>query len=267
MGLFTPLENAWRLRGLIRAILSRELAARFRGSIFSWAWAIIAPLVMMSAYTVIFSGLTSAVQNGKSGGIQGRSLVIFSGITLFNLYTELLYRAPALLHEHAGFIKKSIFPSETFAWIAVLRAFVYAGVGFGVQIVFQLVITHHLPLTILLTPLLILPMLLLMVGATWVLMALGAFTRDVVHLMAVIVPLLMWVTPVFYKLSDLPAAIRPWMHLNIMADYIDMFRDLTLYGTIPNMILYLITFSVSYVLFMCGYIFFMKNKSIIIDVI
>jgi lipopolysaccharide transport system permease protein len=267
LGIIAPIERAWRFRDLIRAILFRELAARFSGSLFGWVWAVASPLVMMLAYTIIFSGIFVLSRNSAPGGFGSRSLLIFSGITLFSLFTELLYRAPGLLHEHASFIKKSIFPTETLAWIAVLRALVYAGISFAVLIVFELATTRHLPATVLLTPLLVAPLVMLLLGATWFLMALGAFTRDITHLMATIVPLFMWVTPVFYRLSDVPPAVRPWMRLNIMADYIEMFRDLVLVGVLPDLALYAGCVAVSAAAFYLGYTFFMRYKSIIVDVI
>ncbi len=267
MGLITPIERAWQFRELIKAILSRELAARFRGSVLGWVWAIAAPLAMMLLYTVVFSGVVMLAHTSQDGSFRTRSLLIFSGITVFNLFTELLYRAPALLHEHASFIKKSIFPIETLAWIAVLRALVYSAVSFGVLIVFELLTTHRIPPTVLLTPFLILPLVLLLLGSTWFLMALGAFTRDITHLMATIVPLFMWITPVFYRLADVPAAVRPWMRLNIMADYIEMLRDLVLNGAVPSLKLYAACVAVSYAVFILGYAFFVRYKSIIVDVI
>ncbi len=57
---------------------------------------------------------------------------------VFNLFSELAYRSPGLLHEHAGVIKKSIFPSETLAWTATIRAAVYAAISLGVLLVFEL---------------------------------------------------------------------------------------------------------------------------------
>lgn len=267
MVLTAPIERAWRFRELIRAILTRELSARFRGSILGWVWAVAAPLVMMLAYTVIFSGVLVLSHSSAHGGFGTHALLIFSGITVFNLFTELLYRSPALLHEHAGFIKKSIFPTETLAWVAVLRALVYAGVSFAVLVVFEFAMTRQLPATALLVPLLVLPLVLLLLGATWFFMALGAFTRDITHLMATIVPLLMWVTPVFYKLSDVPQAARPWMRINIIADYIEMFRALMLDGSLPSLKLYGVCVAGSYAVFILGYTFFMRYKSIIVDVI
>lgn len=267
MFLIAPIARAWQFRELIKAILFRELAARFRGSAFGWLWAVAAPVFQMLIYTVVFSGivLVSRAQHPTPFGT--RALIVFSGITVFNLFLELLYRAPGLLHEHAGFIKKSIFPTETLAWIAVFRALVYSGVSFAVLLVFEFAMTRQVPATVLFVPVLIAPIILLLLGATWFLMALGAFTRDITHLVATVVPVFMWITPVFYPLSDVPAGMRDWMRLNIMSDYIEMFRDVVLYGLPFNLELFLTCSAISYVIFLVGYTVFMRYKSIIVDVI
>jgi len=122
MNLLTPFANAWHHRELIRAVVRRELAVRFRGTILGWVWAIFGPLVMLGAYTVIFSHAVGVPASARGGGVGSYSLSIFTGLIVFNLFSELAYRAPGLLHEHAGVIKKSIFPSETLAWIATIRA-------------------------------------------------------------------------------------------------------------------------------------------------
>jgi len=36
MNLLTPFSNAWHYRELIRAVVRRELAVRFRGTILGW---------------------------------------------------------------------------------------------------------------------------------------------------------------------------------------------------------------------------------------
>ena len=121
--------------------------------------------------------------------MQTYALSIFAGLTVFNLFSELAYRSPGLLHEHVHFIKKSIFPSETLAWTATIRALTYAAISFAILILFTLVITHGIPLTALVrAPSSSSRSCSSFSGACWFLMALGSFTRDVAHLMISIVP-------------------------------------------------------------------------------
>ncbi len=199
MYVFTPLERAWHFRELIRAVVRRELAVRFRGTALGWIWAIFGPLVMLSAYTVIFTAVVGVPNSASGGGPGAYTISIFTGLIVFNLFSELAYRSPELLHEHSDVIKRSIFPSETLAWTATIRACAYAGISFGVLLVFELVLTHSIPLTALLLPFVLIPLFLFLLGMSWFLMALGCFTRDITYLMVSIVPVLMFVTPIFYS--------------------------------------------------------------------
>ncbi|HLH12784.1 MAG TPA: ABC transporter permease [Methylovirgula sp.] len=265
--LVTPLERAWHFRELIRAVVRRELAARFRGSILGWLWAIFGPLLMLSVYTFIFSSAIGIRSSAAAHGVANYSLQIFVGLIVFNLFSEVAYRSPALLHENANFIKKSIFPSETLAWTAAIRGLVYAGISFGVLLVFEIVLTRWLPPTILLLPLVIVPFFMFLLGVSWFLMALGSFTRDVTHLMASIVPVFMFATPIFYTIGDAPKTLQIALRANIIGDYVEMVRDLVILDRLPSPLLYIGTVLVSLLIFRSSYRFFMRYKSVFVDVI
>jgi len=267
MNLLTPFANAWQHRELIRAVVRRELAVRFRGTILGWLWAIFGPLVMLGAYTVVFSHAVGVPASGKAEGPGSYALSIFAGLIVFNLFSELAYRSPGLLHEHAGVIKKSIFPSETLAWTATIRATVYAAISLAVLVVFELVLTWRLPPAALLLPLVVAPLFLLLLGTSWFLMALGSFTRDVAHLMISIVPVFMFATPIFYSIEDVPPDLRLYLHLNPIGNYVEMIRDLLLFNRLPGLLLYCGTVFASLFVFFSSYRFFMQYKAVFTDVI
>jgi lipopolysaccharide transport system permease protein len=263
----TPVERAWHFRELIRAVVRRELVARFRGSILGWLWAVFGPLVMLSAYTLIFSSAVGARTSAASHGVGTYAIFIFAGLILFNLFSELAARAPELLREHAHVIKKSIFPSETLAWTATIRAIVYAGISFAVLIVFQIAFMHWVPPTTLLLPLVVIPYFMLLLGITWFLMALGSFTRDVSHLMISVIPVFMFATPIFYSIEDVPEHLRIYFRCNPIGNYIEMMRDLLLLNRLPDPALYIGTVLVSLIVFRSGYRFFMRYKAVFVDVL
>ena len=267
MNLLTPFATAWHHRELIRAVVLRELAVRFRGTIFGWVWAIFGPLVMLTAYTVIFSHAVGVPASAKGGSFGSYALSIFTGLIVFNLFSELAYRSPGLLHEHAGVIKKSIFPSETLAWTAAIRGAVYALISLGVLLVFELVLTFRLPPASLLLPLVVVPFFLFLLGISWFLMALGSFTRDVAHLMISIVPVFMFATPIFYSIEDVPPNLRMYLHLNPIGNYVEMMRDLLLFNRFPDLFLYGGTVAASLLIFFFSYRFFMQYKAVFVDVI
>ncbi|PNG26817.1 ABC transporter [Methylocella silvestris] len=267
MNLATPFENAWRYQELIRAVVRRELAVRFRGSILGWLWAVFGPLVMLSAYTIIFSSAVGVPASAKNVGVGGYALSIFTGLIIFNLFSEIAYRSPGMLHEQAALIKKSIFPSETLAWTATIRGSVYALISVAVLILFKIGASFSLPWTILLTPLVAIPFFLSLLGISWFLMALGSFTRDVAHLMISIVPVFMFATPIFYSIDDVPPHLRLYVHLNPIGNNVEMMRDLLLFGRLPDALLYFGTVAGSLLVFYFGYRFFMQYKAVFVDVI
>ncbi len=265
MILTEPFERAWRHRELIRAVVRRELTSRFRDSFLGWVWAIFAPLAMLVAYTTIFSIAAPTV--AKDTPIVDYAAASFCGLILFNIFAELAARAPTLLHEHVHFIKKSIFPGETIAWTSTIRAMVYGAISFATLIVVRLATVHYIHWTVLLTPIVVIPFMLLMLGTVWFLMALGAFTRDVSHLMVAVMPLAMFATPVFFSVSQLPPAFQPWLRLNLVGNYIEMLRDLVIYARFPDPLLYGVCFVASYAVFLFGYRFYNEYKTVIVDVI
>src|ERR1700722_2971313 len=67
---WAPVAIGWRYRELILAILRRQLADRFSGSLFGWGWAIAAPLITLAIYTVTFaSALRLPVASARGGTV------------------------------------------------------------------------------------------------------------------------------------------------------------------------------------------------------
>jgi len=264
--LVLPFTTGWRHRELIQVIVQREFAQRFRGAALGWIWAVVGPLVMLSAYTIVFTG-PFKISTSAQAGVGHYALFIFAALIPFNLFSELFARAPNLMRENAWFLKKTIFPSDTLGWIALFRALIYAGISFVILIVFELALTGSIPPTILLVPLVLIPYCLMLLGIVWLFAALGSLTHDVAHIVTSIMPLLIFGSPVFYGVSDVPEPARSFAYLNPLASYIEMTRDLVLRDIIPDLALYGASWLVSLLIFWGGHAVFMRYRSILVDVV
>ena len=264
-----PFAQMWHHRDLIQAILRREVAERFKGSIAGWVWAIVAPLLAIAVYTIAFSGRLDLPPQYIVTGNQNLSYALFilSGIVVFNFWSEMAFRAPMLLHEYVHFIKQTIFPSDMLAVISTLRATLYTVISLGVLIVFQLITTGGLPWTMLLLPLIMIPFIAFLVGMSWFLCAIGAFTRDAGYLMINIVPLFMFATPVFYHQSIFGSPGETLIYINALTGYVDVMRDIMLVGKLPNWQVYAWTLFTSVFTFYFGYWFFDRYRNVIVDVL
>jgi lipopolysaccharide transport system permease protein len=262
-----PLSVGWRHRELILAVLRRELADRFSGSAFGWVWAVAGPLITLGIYTVTLTKAMQLPVATAHGNTSSYALSTFVGLIVFGLFAELCSRAPLLMHEHAWFLKTSIFPSETLAWTAVLRALSYAGISFLVLLVFELALYGMPPLSILLLPFIVVPLVMFLLGIVWFLAAIGAFTRDMSYLMITFVPLAMFATPVFYRVSDLPDPLRALAYANPLGTAIEMARAAVLGGVLPPTLACCGFLVVSLAVCRGGYAVFERYKGILIDVI
>src|SRR5260221_4208557 len=94
--LLRPFAERWHHRDLIAAILRRELRERFSGSMAGWVWAVVAPLISLVTYTIVFGGAGKLPNNTASCSAIDYALFVFGGLVAFNFFTEMAYRAPSL---------------------------------------------------------------------------------------------------------------------------------------------------------------------------
>jgi lipopolysaccharide transport system permease protein len=263
-----PLLQMRYNREIILAILRRELASRFTGSAGGWLWAVAAPLFAIAVYTFAFTTKLQMTFVGEQGQAPiAYALFIFAGLIVFNFFSEMAYRSPMLLHEYAHFIKQTIFPSDMLAVISTLRAAAYTGIGAIVMLICIAAVKGGLPWTVIFVPLIFIPLAAFLMGLSWFLSAIGAFTRDAGYLMINIVPLFMFLTPVFFTHTSRPP---PWdilFHLNALTAYVEVMRDLVLTGVLPNPLVILWMLVTSIFTFYFGYWFFDRYRNVIVDVI
>jgi lipopolysaccharide transport system permease protein len=262
-----PFTSAWRHRDLIAAILRRELRERFSGSVAGWVWAIVAPLLSLVTYTLVFNGAVKLPNNADASSPIDYALWVFGGLIAFNFFAEMAYRAPSLLHEYAHYLKQTMFPAHMLPVISTLRATTYASIGLALMLLCQLAFAGFLHWTVLLLPLWYIPFLAFLLGLTWLLSAMGAFTRDTAYLMLTISPVLMFATPVFFSHEALGPDWMLVMYANILTGFIEIIRDLVVFGRIPNMLVVAWTTFLSVSTFWFGYWFFRRQQDTITDVI
>ncbi|MBM3646891.1 MAG: ABC transporter [Alphaproteobacteria bacterium] len=255
-------------REIVLAILRRELRSRFVGSAGGWLWAVAAPLFAISVYTFAFTTKLQMSFVGEQGQKPiAYALFIFAGLVVFNFFSEMAYRSPMLLHEYAHFIKQTIFPSDMLAVISTLRAAAFTAIGVVVLLICVGVVTGGLHWTVVFVPLVFLPLMAFLMGLAWFLCAIGAFTRDAGYLMINVVPLFMFMTPVFFTHTAMPP---PWdilLYANALTSYVEVMRDIVLIGKLPNPLVVLWMLATSIFTFYFGYWFFDRYRNVIVDVI
>jgi lipopolysaccharide transport system permease protein len=192
---------------------------------------------------------------------------LFAGLIVFNLFSECVSRAPSLIVANPNYVKKVIFPLEVLGSVAVGSAGFHALTSLVILLVFELIAFQRLPLTLLWLPVVWLPLLLGSLACTWILSASGVFLRDIGQLIGVGLNMLMFLSPIFFPVSALPARWQPLLGLNPLAQVIEQTRRVAVQGLNPD--LSYLVIGVTLTLLACEISFrgFQRSKGAFADVL
>lgn len=221
---------------LTSQLVLRDVAGRYRGSQLGMAWTVINPLLMLSVYTVVFSQVFRA---RWGTGVDSQSpltfaLNLFAGLIVFNFFAECATRATTLITSNPNYVKKVVFPLHALGGMVTGSALIHALTSTAILIIVKVAADQSVPKTILLLPLVWIPLILACLGMTWLLSSLGVFVRDIAQLINAMVSMLMFLSPVFYPTSALPIGLKWLSSLNPLAKVIEQTRDVLISGVAPE---------------------------------
>lgn len=267
-GLLEIYSSFVRNRVLIVQMAKREVLGRYRGSIMGLAWSFFNPLLMLAVYTFFFSFVFKSRWGGEqNAGHADFAIVLFVGLIIHGLFAECINRAPMLINSNVSYVKKVVFPLESFPWIAMGSALFHAAISALVLLTLQLIIVGSLPWTVVFFPLVVIPLIFVTLGFAWFLAATGVFVRDIGQTTGLVTSVLLFISPVFYPVSVLPHKMQVFVMLNPLTLIIEESRKVLVFGEIPDW-LGLGVYSLFSVLFAwAGFWWFQKTRKAFADVL
>ncbi len=261
-------RNLWQHRGLISQFTRREIEGRYRSSVLGFAWSFVTPLVLLSIYTFVFGVVFQTRWPGtRTSGLSEFGLVLFAGVTAFNIFSECLLRASGLIVGVPSYVKRVVFPLEVLPVSVLGSALFHAAISLAVLVLAQAFVTGSLHPSLAVLPFAALPLVFLSLGLAWFLSSLGVFLRDLGYAIALIVQILFFVTPIFYPLEQVPTSLQSVVRLNPLTPIVDNFRR-CIFGSAPVQWAELGAWTAATgVMMMFGYAWFMRTKKAFADVI
>ena len=262
-------KSLWRNRQLIVQMSKRDVVGRYQGSTFGLAWSFFNPVLMLVVYTFVFS----EVFKSRWGGVGGDdsktqfAVVLFVGMIVLSLFSEVLNRAPGLILSNVNYVKKVVFPIEILPVIAMGAALFHGIISLGVLLVAFALFNGYLHWTAVFTPLVLLPLVILTTGLAWMLASLGVFLRDVGQTIGIITTVLMFLSPVFYPVTAVPERFRPFIMANPLTFIIEQAREVLVWGRQPDWIGLSIYTIAATVVAWAGYAWFQKTRKGFADVL
>lgn len=263
------LRSVWRNRQLIAQMTRRDVVGRYKGSAMGLAWSFFNPVLMLTVYTFVFS----VIFNSRWGGVGADdsktqfALLLFVGMLVMGLLSDVLNRAPSLITGNVNYVKKVVFPLEVLPVVAVCSALFHSFISLGVLLAAFVLFNGHLQWSLVFIPLVLLPLVVLATGLAWMLASLGVFLRDIGQFVGIVTTGLMFLAPVFYPISAVPEQFRPFIMANPLTFIIEQAREVLIWGRGPDWLGLGLYALVSLAVAWAGYAWFQKTRKGFADVL
>lgn len=264
-------KNAYKYRYLVQEIVRKNIKLQYRNSFLGIFWTFLQPLLTMIVLVLVFSN----VFGSSSSGVVCYPIYVLCGRLIYECFTQSTKRAMRSIRNSASVIKKVYVPKYVYPLSNVLANFVTFLISLSVLVVvfaFFYIFQHgqypelvlSWKILLILVPLFLL--FLLSIGCGMILSVLNVFFKDIEYIYDVFCMLLFYITPVFYKVSNLHLGSGvSWfgflLKLNPLYWVTDLFRSCVLVnGFAWNWTGFLYTLGFSVATILVGVYFFYKKQ-------
>ena len=255
--IFRKLRTDWEL---LTVLTLRTWRSRGKGGIFSALWPILTPLFLLVVYYCAF-GLVLNLRNNV--GNVNYALFMFSGMTLFNVFTESLTVGAYSIISQSGYVRNASFDLEVLPLTAVGCAFL-TGLCWLAVVLAAAGCAGTLGVRLLWLPPVLIPFGLFCIGVALFSGAISVYLRDFPQFAVLIQQGLFFLAPIVYPADVIPEQYRPWLLLNPLTGYVEAFRA-ALFGLQVERIGLLWVIGIAVCL--AGWIFFRSTRKGFIDAI
>lgn len=205
------------------AMAARDLRSMNKGALLGVAWLVIKPLSQVVVIVTIVSFIFKLRLGEGTDGFD-YPLHILSGLVVWQALQRTLEEAPSLIRARMDMLKQIVYPVETLPVTTLLQSAVGSAVGMTIYLVLA-ALAGKLSWTVILLPIPLVVLVLLSLGASWVMMIVGVIFKDLREIVSVALGLLMFLSPVLLSEAMVGEKVWGWVMLNPLAHVIIAFRD------------------------------------------
>jgi len=261
-------KSVCRNRALLWQLIRRNVAMRYRGSMLGLLWSFVQPLLMLCVYTFVFSIVFKARWGVNVEDSQGKfAIILFCGLALYSIFAESVNGGCSVITCNPNFVKKVIFPLEILPLAQCISSFILGSVWFILLFAGTVLVFRTVSFTMLLLPLILIPLFLFSAGIAYFAASLGVYVKDTAYVIQVILQVLFFMTPIFYPIEAVPEKYRWPLEINPLTVLIEQARKVFLYDSLPDWSFLGIATLSSLLVFHMGFIWFFKTKKGFSDVL
>lgn len=260
------LRSVWEYRELLYFLIWRDIKVRYKQTALGFLWIILQPALNMAVFSFLFGALLKV-----PSGDAPYPIFAYAALLPWNYFAGSLTRSAASLVGSSHLITKVYFPRLIIPISPVLSGLIDFGVAFLVLVALMFYYRISPTWSLLWLPAFVLMALLTALGFGLWLSALNVRYRDINYLVPFVVQLWMYVTPVIYASTLIPARFRFLLGLNPMTGVVEGFRWALLGSRLSdaraNSSLFWVGVAVMLIVLVSGIIFFRTTERTFADIV
>lgn len=245
---------------LMRHLVWRDFSLRYKRSALGVLWSLVSPISQLLVLVFLFQSVVPL-------NIEAYPAFVFVALLPWSWFSSCISSACGLfivnrdLVRHPNFAPAQLMVVNT---LSNLLSYVVA-----LPILFIVMALYGLTLTpaLLLLPLLLLIQGVLTVGLSLIVATLNVFYRDVQHIVGVLLLLLFYLTPVFYRPQSVVEKYHIIYTLNPITVLIQSYRTIFFYGVAPSWISLLFAGVSALLICAGGYLLYARHQHDIFDLL
>ncbi|WP_408069571.1 ABC transporter permease [Butyrivibrio sp. JL13D10] len=212
---------------LLKQLITRDFAVKYRRSYLGIVWVILNPLMQMIILSSIFSFVFRS-------NIDNFPVYLILGQVVYNFFNEATTVALGTMVTSGQLIKKIYMPKYIFPISKTIFSFINFLISFIPVMMVMLFFGVYPNIYWIYLPLYFVTLFAFTLGIGLLLAAMDVFMRDTQYLYGILLPLLNFLTPIFYPVTALSPLIQKIMWWNPLFQYVDCIRHIMLYNTAPS---------------------------------
>jgi lipopolysaccharide transport system permease protein len=265
--LWIDVKELVQYRDLLKLLVRRDFVSVYKQTILGPIWFVFQPLMSTIMYMFVFGSIAKMGTDGIP-----QPLFYFAGTMLWTFFSSTLIKCQETFNANSGLYSKVYFPRFTMPIAYTVNNFFTFIIQFIFMIIFYIFYLAtgaaiRPTIWILLTPALIIQVALLGMGIGILISALTTKYRDLKQLVTFAIGLFMYITPVMYPLSQIPAKWKILFYINPLTPVFEMFRFAFLGTGAHSMKLWGLSIVVTFLIFWLGVVIFNHNERTFVDVI
>lgn len=256
------LARLWRYRELLGFLALRDIQVRYKQTALGTLWAVLQPLAMMVALV----GLRRIMRHGTGESSGSEVVFVFAAVLPWTFFAASVNAAAGSVVANAHMLRKIYFPRLIMPLAAVGAPLMDYAVSFAVLLALMVFFAVAPTWQLLLLPLLVATTLIAALGVGVLLAALTVSYRDFRYVVALLIQIWFFASPVIYSLDEVPARYQWLMWLNPMGGTIEAFRAAVTGSAVP-WLAWAASTQVSILCLMAGLIYFGRAERKFADVV